>query len=666
MQPHRRSAPLFLLASLAAGACTEQTPPTGVVVGANAAVTAAAGANNQKVKVKTLQLSSNTLRIDGPSVSGNVTIGNSGLAIQNNVVVRAEITQGAASRAAVNTSIQCSSTPIGKLPTGSCDMQFTASASNSAAGSGTLSAGSATFTLHVIQTSDAGDTELASKSLLVNLVGTPTMTVTIAPSAVLIDGAAATATAVIQNPANSLQGVLLQGWIVQGSAPNQTRRPTGASAVTCNSSPGVLPPGTCTMTISVSASNIGSGTGLFASGAATFELDLIQTSGSASTTLDIKTVPITLVWGSPHFTRLVLQSTTFTIGGAAVDYTVDIQNGGAPRSDVVMVAQIRQPPSGNFIVKQADGLALTCGGVPGALPTTGTGVCTIQSHLNALDDSNGGTLVPGAAVLMVDLLDDSGVLDRKQVDITLVATPASIGGVRLPRDFPLGSVTGITAILQNTGPAMQGLVFRSSITQGSARRETGDRQVQCPGRPVGELPTDGCTLAATVFAMNAPNAGTGTLVPGPATLELDLDQTSGGTTTNLDKRLISINLVMSTPGIIGLELSAPNVLIGESIDYTVTLYNPTGTTISSAGIQGYLSQADIVDFGTGGTELTCNGASPGQLPPGVCQMTFTLNTRTIDGAPAWTAGEATFRLELTSGTTLLDSKSVTVFLNIIQ
>src|SRR6476469_6349712 len=535
MQPHRTSALLLLLAWLAAGSCTEQTPPTGVAARANAAVTAAAGANNQKVKVKTLQLGSNTLRIDGPSVSGNVTIGNSGLAIPNNVVVRAEITQGAASRQAVNTPTRCSAAPsdAGKLPTGSCDMTFTASASNLASGRGTLSAGSATFTLHVIQTSDAGDTELANKSLIVNLVGTPSMTVTIAPTAVLSDGAAATATAVIQNPANSLQGMLVQGWIVQGAAPNQTRHPSGGSLVTCGSNAGVLPPGTCTMTIPASASNAGSGTGLLVAGPATFELDLIQTSGSANTTLDVETV-----------------------------------------------------------------------------------------------------------------------------SITLVATPASIGGVRLPRDFALGSATGITAILQNTGPALQGLVFRTAISQGTARRETGERQVQCPGRPVGELPTGGCTLAASVVAMNAPNAGTGTLLPGPATLELDLDQTSGGTTTTLDQRLISINLVMSTPGIIGLELSAPNVLIGESIEYTATLYNPTGATISSAFIQGYLSQGSIVDFGAGGTNLLCSGAGEAELPPGVCQVTFTLGTRNLDGAPAWSPGEATFRLELISGTTLLDSKSV--------
>jgi len=668
MQAHRTCARLFLLASLVVGACTEQTPPTGIAAGVNAAVSAAAGANNQKVKVKTLQLGSNTLRINGPSVSGNVTIGNSGLAIPSNVVMRAEITQGAASRQAVNMPTQCSSTPgdAGKLPTGSCDMTFTASASNLASGSGTLSAGSATFTLHVIQTSNAGDTELASKSVLVNLVEAPGMTVTIAPTAVLIDGAAATATAVIQNPANSLQGMLVQGWIVQGNAPNQTRRPTGGSLVTCGSNAGVLPPGTCTMTISVSASNVGPGTGLFASGPATFELDLIQTSGSLNTTLDVKTAAITLVWASPHLTRVALASTTLAIGGAAVDYAVDIQNGGAVQPNVVLIAQIHQFTSGGTIVKQADGLAVTCGGPPGELPTTGTGVCTIESHINALGDSNGGALTPGAAVLFLDLIGDSRELDRQQVNITLVGMGASIGGVRLPRDYALGSVTGITATLQNTGPALQGVVFRSAISQGTARRETGERQVQCPGRPVGELPTDGCTLAATVFAMNAPNAGTGTLIPGPATLELDLDQTSGGTTTNLDTRLIPINLVMSAPGIIGIALSAPNVLIGESIEYTATLYNPTNATISSAFIQGYLSQESIVDFGAGGTDLLCSGAGEAELPPGVCQVTFTLGTRNSNGAPAWAPGEATFRLELIAGSTLLDSKSVTVFLNIIQ
>jgi hypothetical protein len=539
MQPQRRSTLPLLLAGLAAGACTEQTPPTAVPYGVNAAVTAAAGPNNQKVKVKTMQLSSNTLRIDGPSVSGQVSIGNSGLAIPANVVVRAEVTQGAASRQAVNTPTQCSPAPedAGKLPTGTCDMTFTASVSNLIAGPGTLAPGSATFVLHVIQTSDAGDTELASKSLLVNLVATPSMTVTLAPTTLVIGGGAATATAVIQNPANSLQGVLLQGWIVQGTAPNQARRASGGALVTCGSNTGVLPPGTCTMTVSASASNTASGTGTLVPGAATFELQLIQSSGSSSTTFDVKTVAITLV-GS-----------------------------GAP---------------------------------------TITGI----------------TIAPYVVV-------GSG------------STP-------------------YTAIIQNNGPSVSTVVLQTSITQGAVTVASGGRQVQCNGGPVGELPTGTCTVLADVAVSN----GSG-LVPGPATLEIDLDQQVGGVTTNFDKKFIAITLVASTPSIVSIELSAPNVLIGEQIEYTATLYNPTSETISAAGIQGYLSQGTIEDFGAGGTDVVgCGGQA--ELPPGVCRVTFTLNTRNIFETPEWQPGAATFRLELTQGVTLLDSKSVTVFLNIIQ
>jgi hypothetical protein len=443
----------------------------------------------------------------------------------------------------VNTLTQCSPAPgdAGKLPTNTCDMTFTAVASNSSPGSGTLSSGSATFTLHVIQTSDAGDTELANKSLLVNLVGTPSMAVTIAPTTLLIDGAAATATAVIQNPANSLQGVLVQGWIVQGVAPNQTRRPSGGSLVTCGSNAGVLPPGTCTMTISVSASSGGLG-GVLAAGPATFELDLMQGTGSGNTTLDVKTVPITLV---------------------------------AP-------------------------------------------------------------------------------------------LPVSITSLTIASALAFGTANPYTATIQNTGPSLSTVVLQAYITQGTASRAAGGRQVECTGAPGGQLPTGTCTMESFVVPFNAPNGGSGTLLPGPATVEIDLIQASGGSSTTLDKKLIPVTLTMSGAGIIGIELSAPSVLIGEQIDYTATLYNPTNAPISSAGIQGYLTQGSIVDFGTGGTDLTCAGAAQAVLPPGVCTVSFTLNTRNLFETPAWNPGAATFRLELTAGTTVLDSRSLTVFLNIIR
>jgi hypothetical protein len=626
---------------------------------------AAAGANNQKVKVKTLQLSSNTLRIDGPSVSGNASIGNSGLAIPAGVVVKAEITQNATSKLALNTPTQCVTTPgtPGKLPTGTCEMTFTASASNSVPANGTLTPGSATFTLRVIQTSDAGDIELASKSLLVNLVAAPSMTVSISPTLVLIDGAAATATAVIQNPANSLQGMLVQGWIVQGALPNQTRRPTGGAVLTCGSNAGVLPPGTCTMTLPVTASNTGEGTGLFASGPATFELQLIQSSGSANTTLDTKTAPITLVWGSPRLTKVEVQSTTVQIGGDDVAYTVDIQNGGAPRSAAFLSVQIQQFINGS-VVKAADGVIVDCGAGQGVLPTTGAGVCTIQSTLNALDDSNGGALVPGDAVLFFDLFDATSppIVHRVQMNITLLAPkPVRISDVSISPALDFKSANPYTATLRNDGPGLSTVVLQGTISQGTANRAAGGRQVQCNGGAIGELPTGTCAVSAFAVPFNAPHGGIGTLVPGPATLEIYVEQG----TTILDRKIIPVTLVMSGPGIIGIELSAPNVLIGEQLTYVATFYNPTSQNLLAAGFQGLLTQGSIVDFGTGGGPVMCDGVAVGTLPPGVCTTSFTLNTRNVFGAPAWSPGEARFRLEFSAGTTLLDSASLTLFLNII-
>ena len=51
MHPHRRNAVRLLLVGFAAGACTDQTPPTAVPAGLTPHA-AAAGANNEKVKVK--------------------------------------------------------------------------------------------------------------------------------------------------------------------------------------------------------------------------------------------------------------------------------------------------------------------------------------------------------------------------------------------------------------------------------------------------------------------------------------------------------------------------------------------------------------------------------------------------------------------------------------
>jgi hypothetical protein len=244
---------------------------------------ALAAGGNTNVKVKAFRLSSNTLRIEGPLVMGDANIHNPGLAIQSGVAMQVVITQGAATREAANAPMACSAAPAdaGKLPAGGCDLTFDARATNTTAGVGNLVPGPAVLTLRVIQTVNANVTELASKSINVNLTATPGFTaLTLVATTLAIDGPATNYTATIQNPASSMQGVLLQGWIVQGA----TKRAAGGTLVTCGSGVGVFPPGTCSMTSSAGASNSSSGNGTLVPGAATFELQLIQSSGGSSTT----------------------------------------------------------------------------------------------------------------------------------------------------------------------------------------------------------------------------------------------------------------------------------------------------------------------------------------------------------------------------------------------
>jgi hypothetical protein len=157
------------------------------------------------------------------------------------------------------------------------------------------------------------------------------------------------------------------------------------------------------------------------------------------------------------------------------------------------------------------------------------------------------------------------------------------------------------------------------------------------------------------------NGGIGTLVPGPATLEITLSWFDGTSSTVLDTEVVDITLVGGAT-IVNINVPEPSILIGESTSYTATLANPFATTLSSVFVQGYLEQGDITGFGAGGTTLLCSGQASGQLTPGTCAVSFSIGTRTIDGTPEWQEGPATFRLQLMQGNAVLDEKSVTVYL----
>ena len=529
-------------ALLAAVACSDRRTTTSPLAPSDEPSAAPGG--NTRVRVRTLQLSANTIRIEGPAVTASVSFANSGPAIQANISYRADIVQGDATRQAAKGPTQCNPGDApGFLPTGSCEMSISVTASNSALGDGTLMAGAAVLVMRVLETTVNGQTELGNKSVNVNLVGTPGITsLTIAPTTIAIGGPRATWTATLQNPASSLQNVLLQGYMVQGA----TRRPAGGVSVSCGSAIGVLPPGTCTVSFTAGASNGGAGTGTLVPGPALFELDLMQTSGGSTTTLDTETVAVTLVSSTPTIARLELESTTIPIGGEG-NYEVEIQNPGFPMTDVFIQGLMLQDSENGEVMKGAGGTNLTCGANSGDLPT---GRCTIQFTVAASSDAIGGALQPGLARFELHLYKSNGIdvepteLDVETVEVNLVSlTPTITSFTPTSTSVPLGTgFRSYSAVVENPGGARSVVTMQLWVSQGSARRAAGGTQVRCNGGTLGELPSGTCTTPGDIVASNG-GSGTGTLVLGPATLEIELLHWDGTTSTLLDTTELPITLV---------------------------------------------------------------------------------------------------------------------------
>ena len=84
-----------------------------------------------------------------------------------------------------------------------------------------------------------------------------------------------------------------------------------------------------------------------------------------------------------------------------------------------------------------------------------------------------------------------------------------------------GDRVDYTATIQNSGAPLSSIAVQAWITQGTAWRAAGGAAVDCGGAS-GDLPTGECIVQRTAGARNDPAAGSGTLVPGPAVLEINL------------------------------------------------------------------------------------------------------------------------------------------------
>jgi hypothetical protein len=204
-------------------------------------VTFTATASGTGVHLLGLSLNSTTLVIEGPLVPYTATITNGTGQSLSRVVVQAWIDQPGnpgASRAAAGSTVTCGAGD-GTLPPGSCAFGWSVNPSNLGAGTGVLTAGSASARFELI----GGSAVLDVVTVPVTLINPPVgiARASVSPSTLPIGGLEGTATVTVSNTTNaSAAGLIVEGWIRQGTVrqtAGQSRDPfTCAAGITCDHS----------------------------------------------------------------------------------------------------------------------------------------------------------------------------------------------------------------------------------------------------------------------------------------------------------------------------------------------------------------------------------------------------------------------------------------------
>ena len=251
--------------------------------------------------------------------------------------------------------------------------------------------------------------------------------------------------------------------------------------------------------------------------------------------------------------------------------------------------------------------------------------------------------------------------------LTLSATAIPLGNNGLL--FPQAT---FTTTLQNPGTSTQPVTLTASVTQGAARRTT-SKSVQC-GLATSVLPRGTCTEGAWIPASNSAS-GTGTLVPGGATFEVQMKV--GATVVSTNFAAITL---FGPPTITAVNLPSDTIVIprhgsrsytgpkDDSIPrFTFTIHNP-GPPIPTVEVWGILRGARGEELGHPTLKDWC-GDPPrltGTLPTGPCtisaELTATTSSRLLDYIASAFSPAGTLFLELRVGRNQIATRSIPVVL----
>ena len=184
-------------------------------------------------------------------------------------------------------------------------------------------------------------------------------------------------------------------------------------------------------------------------------------------------------------------------------------------------------------------MQIDCGSGVNVLPT---GTCSVSVVLDASNDSAGaGLLVQGAAKFELQLTRNGTAVDTAAIAATLVShKPPRLSALTLSSDTATidGAFVPFTATIENTGPSLSGVLIQGVVLQGTvdAACRWNGRHLWQRQRRSAERRVHGRIVLGGVQPVG------GTVVPGPATFELDLYVSNNGITTLLDKKTIQVTL----------------------------------------------------------------------------------------------------------------------------
>lgn len=345
---------------------------------------------------------------------------------------------------------------------------------------------------------------------------------------------------------------------------------------------------------------------------------------------------------------------SFTVvldGGSAVPYTAMVENPGKRRVNVTVRAWIAQ---GSTRRAATPALLVDFGAGPGVLPHGSWPITSVFQVLGAAEGT--GVLAPGSATLELQLLQDATVLQTASVDLTLRSN-AVIDAVTLDAGTAMigsGSAS-FTASIENVGPTRTNVALQGWINQGTARRAAGGALVDC-GSGFGVLPGGIFAVAGTLGASNTTD-GTGTLVAGPATFELDLLENG----SVLHQASTNIELVGGPPKIASASLASTSVMIdGVRPTLSYKLDNSgapqSSVSLAFAFVQGATRRGASAPISVGsGSGVLPTGSSGGSL--------FVSAYNSLPGTGTLAPGAATLELQLLDATaTVVDTWTIAVSL----